>query len=313
MLKRPKITIVGAGNVGATAAHICGLKQLGDVVLVDVKDGVPQGKALDLMESSPVDGFDSRLVGSTSYDDAKGSDVVVITAGIPRKPGMSRDDLIGTNAGIVGDVATKVAANSPNAVLVVVSNPLDAMVYVAQKRSGFPNQRIMGMAGVLDTARYKAFIAMELGVSVKDIAAFVLGGHGDDMVPLPRYTTIGGIPLPKLLSTAKIEAIVDRTRKGGGEITQLLGTSAYYAPGSAVADMVEAIVRDRKRILPTAAYCDKEYGVGGYFVGVPALIGAAGVERIFEVDLNEEEKRALNESVSHVKELVAAAEAALKK
>ena len=313
MLKRPKITIVGAGNVGATAAHLCGLKQLGDVVLVDVKDGIPQGKALDLMESSPVDGFDSRLVGSTSYDDAKNSDVVVITAGIPRKPGMSRDDLIGTNAGIVGDVAAKVAANSPNAVLIVVSNPLDAMVYVAKKRSGFPNQRIMGMAGVLDTARYKAFIALELGVSVKDIAAFVLGGHGDDMVPLPRYTTIGGIPLPKLLSTAKIEAIVDRTRKGGGEITQLLGTSAYYAPGSAVADMVEAVVRDRKRILPAAAYCDKEYGVGGYFVGVPALIGAAGVERIFEVDLNEEEKRALNESVSHVKELVAAAEAALKK
>jgi len=304
MLKRPKITIVGAGNVGATAAHICGLKQLGDVVLVDVKDGVPQGKALDLMESSPVDGFDSRLVGSTSYDDAKGSDVVVITAGIPRKPGMSRDDLIGTNAGIVGDVATKVAANSPNAVLVVVSNPLDAMVYVAQKRSGFPNQRIMGMAGVLDTARYKAFIAMELGVSVKDIAAFVLGGHGDDMVPLPRYTTIGGIPLPKLLSTAKIEAIVDRTRKGGGEITQLLGTSAYYAPGSAVADMVEAIVRDRKRILPTAAYCDKEYGVGGYFVGVPCILGTNGVEKVIEIELDPEEQKMFQTSVDHVKELV---------
>jgi malate dehydrogenase len=313
MLKRPKITIVGAGNVGATAAHLCGLKQLGDIVLVDVKDGIPQGKALDLAESSPVDGFDSRLIGSTSYDDAKDSDVVVITAGIPRKPGMSRDDLIGTNAGIVGDVAAKVAANSPNAILIVVSNPLDAMVYVAQKRSGFPTQRIMGMAGVLDTARYKAFIAMELGVSVKDIAAFVLGGHGDDMVPLPRYTTVGGIPLPKLLSSAKIEAIVDRTRKGGGEITQLLGTSAYYAPGAAVADMVEAIVRDRKRILPAAAFCNKEYGIGGFFVGVPALIGAAGVERIFEIDMNDEEKRALADSVSHVKELVAAAEAALKK
>jgi malate dehydrogenase len=313
MLKRPKITIVGAGNVGATAAHLCALKQLGDVVLVDVKDGVPQGKALDLFESSPIDTFDSKLVGTTNYDDAKDSDVVVITAGIPRKPGMSRDDLIGTNAGIVGDVATKVAANSPNAALIVVSNPLDAMVFVAHQRSKFPTQRIMGMAGVLDTARYKAFIAMELGVSVKDIAAFVLGGHGDDMVPLPRYTTVGGIPLPKLLSSDKIEAIVKRTRGGGGEITQLLGTSAYYAPGSAVAEMVEAIVRDRKRILPTAAFCQKEYGVGGYFVGVPALIGAGGVERIFEIDLNEEEKRALAESVSHVKELVAAAETALKK
>jgi len=313
MMKRPKITIVGAGNVGATAAHLCALKHLGDVVLVDVKDGIPQGKALDLFESSPVDGFDSKLIGTTSYDDAKGSDVVVITAGIPRKPGMSRDDLIGINAGIVSDVAAKVAANSPNAVLIVVSNPLDAMVYVAHQKSKFPTQRIIGMAGVLDTARYKSFIAMELGVSVKDIAAFVLGGHGDDMVPLPRYTTVGGIPLPNLLPADKIEAIVDRTRKGGGEITQLLGTSAYYAPGSAVAEMVEAIVRDRKRILPAAAYCQKEYGVGGYFVGVPALIGGAGVERIFEIDLNENEKRALAESVSHVKELVAAAETALKK
>lgn len=313
MMKRPKITIVGAGNVGATAAHLCALKQIGDVVLVDVKDGVPQGKGLDLFESSPIDGFDNALIGTTSYDDAKDSDVVVITAGIPRKPGMSRDDLIGINAGIVSDVATKVAANSPNAVLIVVSNPLDAMVYVAHQKSKFPAQRIMGMAGVLDTARYKAFIAMELGVSVKDIAAFVLGGHGDDMVPLPRYTTVGGIPLPTLLSADKIQAIVDRTRNGGAEITKLLGTSAYYAPGSAVAEMVEAIVRDRKRILPAAAYCNKEYGVGGYFVGVPALIGGAGIERIFEIDLNDEEKKMMAESVSHVKELVAAAETALKK
>jgi malate dehydrogenase len=313
MMKRPKITIVGAGNVGATAAHLCALKQLGDVVLVDVKDGVPQGKGLDLFESSPIDGFDSKLVGTTSYDDTVDSDVVVITAGIPRKPGMSRDDLIGTNAGIVGEVTKNVVGKSPKAVLIIVSNPLDAMVYVAHKRSGFPTARIMGMAGVLDTARYKAFIAMELGVSVKDIAAFVLGGHGDDMVPLPRYTTVGGIPLPALLSADKINAIVDRTRKGGGEITQLLGTSAYYAPGSAVAEMVEAVVRDRKRILPTAAYCDAEYGVGGYYVGVPALIGGSGVEKIFEIDLNAQEKAALAESVSHVKELVAAAETALKK
>ncbi|HVJ83046.1 MAG TPA: malate dehydrogenase [Planctomycetia bacterium] len=305
-MRRPKITIVGAGNVGATAAHLCALKHLGDVVLVDVKDGIPQGKALDLHESSPVDGFDCDLVGSTDYAATKGSDVVVITAGIPRKPGMSRDDLIATNTGIVGAVTEQVVKYSPDSVLIVVSNPLDAMVYVAHKKSGFPTQRVMGMAGVLDAARYRSFIARELGVSVKDVQAFILGGHGDDMVPLPRYTMVGGIPLPSLMSAEKIAAIVERTRKGGGEITNLLGTSAYYAPGSAVAEMVEAIVRDRKRILPIAAYCNKEYGVGGYFVGVPALLGAGGVEKVFEIDLTAEEKKALAESVSHVKELVAA-------
>jgi malate dehydrogenase len=309
-MRRPKITIVGAGNVGATAAHLCALKHLGDVILVEPEARKPfaEGKALDLHESAPVDGFDSHLVGTCDYADTANSDVVVITAGIPRKPGMSRDDLIGTNAGIVGEVAEKAAKASPNAVLVVVSNPLDAMVYVAHKKSGFPAQRVLGMAGVLDTARYRSFIAMELKVSVKDVTAFVLGGHGDDMVPLPRYTMVGGIPLPALMSPEKIAAIVDRTRKGGGEITQLLGTSAYYAPGSAVAEMVEAIVRDRKRILPVAAYCGKEYGVGGYFVGVPALLGAGGVEKVFVIDLNADEQQALAESVSHVKELVAAAE-----
>jgi malate dehydrogenase len=305
-MRRAKITIVGAGNVGATAAHLCAYKQLGDVVLVDVKDGVPQGKALDLHESSPVDGFDAKLLGTTNYDDTKGSDVVVVTAGIPRKPGMSRDDLIGTNAGIVGEVTKKIAAASPNAVLIVVSNPLDAMVYVAHQASGFPAARVMGMAGVLDTARYRSFIAAELGVSVKDIQAFVLGGHGDDMVPLPRYTSVGGIPLPALMSAEKIDAIVKRTRNGGAEIVNLLGTSAYYAPGAAVAEMVEAIVRDRKRILPVAAYCEKEFGVGGCFVGVPALLGAAGVEKVFEPELNAAEKAAFAESVQHVRDLVAA-------
>jgi malate dehydrogenase len=304
-MKRPKVTIVGAGNVGASAAHLCAFKQLGDVVLVDIVEGVPQGKALDLFESSPVDGFDSRLVGTQSYEQTKGSDVVVITAGIPRKPGMSRDDLIATNAKIVGEVTDRVVENSPDAVLIVVSNPLDAMVYLAHKKSGFPKNRVMGMAGVLDTARFRAFIAEELDVSVCDVNAFVLGGHGDQMVPLPRYTTVGGIPLPALLGAERIEALVQRTRDGGAEITKLLGTSAYYAPAAAIAEMVDAVVHDRKRILPAAAFCDKEYGVGGYFVGVPAKIGGAGVEQIFEIDFTDAEKKAFQASVEHVKTLVA--------
>lgn len=303
-MRRPKITVIGAGNVGATTAHICASKQLGDVVLVDIVQGVPQGKALDMFESSPVDRFDSRLVGTQDYADTKDSDVVVITAGIPRKPGMSRDDLIATNANIVGQVTEQAVKHSPNSILIVVSNPLDAMVYLAHKKSGFPKERVMGMAGVLDTARYRSFIAEALDVSVLDVSAFVLGGHGDQMVPLPRYTSIGGIPLPSLMSADKIEAIVQRTRDGGAEITKLLGTSAYYAPAASIAEMVEAVVRDRKRILPAAAYCDKEYGVGGYFVGVPIKIGAAGVEQIFEIEFNEEEKAAFAKSVEHVKSLV---------
>ncbi|MGL4461760.1 MAG: malate dehydrogenase [Planctomycetia bacterium] len=311
MLKRAKITIVGAGNVGATAAHLCGLRQLGDVVLVDVRPDFPQGKALDLFQSSSIDGFDSAIVGAQTYEATAGSDVVVITAGIPRKPGMSRDDLIATNAKIVGDVTTEVVKYSPDAILIVVSNPLDAMVYLAWKKSGLPTHRVMGMAGVLDTARYKAFLAMALKVSVTDISAFVLGGHGDDMVPLPRLTTVGGIPLPALMSAADVQAIVDRTRAGGAEITKLVGTSAYYAPGSSVADMVDAIVRDRKRILPAAAYCDSQYGVGGYFVGVPVKLGAGGVEHVYEVELNDDEKAALAVSVGHVKELCAVAAAAV--
>lgn len=303
-MKRPKITIVGAGNVGATTAHICAQKQLGDVVLVDIVQGVPQGKALDLMESSPVDRFDSQLVGTQSYNDTRDSDVVVITAGIPRKPGMSRDDLIATNAKIVGEVTDQVVKHSPSAILILVSNPLDAMVYLAYKRSRLPKQRVVGMAGVLDTARFRSFIAMELGVSVVDVTAFVLGGHGDQMVPLPRYTSVGGIPVTNLIAADRLEQIVQRTRDGGAEITKLLGTSAYYAPAASIAEMVEAIVRDRKRILPAAAYCEREYGVGGYFVGVPVKLGGAGVEHIYEIELDEHEKTAFNKSVSHVKELV---------
>lgn len=305
-MKRPKITVIGAGNVGATTAHICASKQLGDIVLVDIVQGVPQGKALDMFESSPVDRFDSRLIGTQDYADTKDSDVVVITAGIPRKPGMSRDDLIATNAKIVGQVTEQTVKYSPNAILIVVSNPLDAMVYLAYKQSGFPRERVMGMAGVLDTARYRSFIAEALDVSVLDVSAFVLGGHGDQMVPLPRYTSVGGIPLTSLMSADKIEAIVQRTRDGGAEITKLLGTSAYYAPGASIAEMVEAIVRDRKRILPAAAYCDKEYGVGGFFVGVPVKIGGKGVEEIFEIEFTTEEKTAFQNSVEHVKSLVAA-------
>lgn len=305
-MRRPKITVIGAGNVGATTAHICANKQLGDVVLVDIVQGVPQGKALDMFESSPVDRFDSRLIGTQDYADTKDSDVVVITAGIPRKPGMSRDDLIATNAKIVGEVTDKAVQYSPNSILIVVSNPLDAMVYLSYKRSKFPSQRVMGMAGVLDTARYRSFIAEALGVSVLDVTAFVLGGHGDQMVPLPRYTSIGGIPLTSLMTKDKIDAIVQRTRDGGAEITKLLGTSAYYAPGASIAEMVEAIVRDRKRVLPVAAYCDKEYEVGGYFVGVPVKIGGTGVEKIYEIEFTPEEKAAFGQSVEHVKSLVAA-------
>lgn len=305
-MKRPKITIVGAGNVGATTAHLCAGKHLGDVVLVDIVQGVPQGKALDMFESSPVDRFDSRLVGAQDYAATKDSDVVVITAGIPRKPGMSRDDLIATNAKIVGDVTEQVVKHSPNSILIIVSNPLDAMVYLAHKKSGFPKNRVIGMAGVLDTARFRSFIALELNVSVADVVAFVLGGHGDQMVPLPRYTSVGGIPLTTLLSAEKIEALVQRTRDGGAEITKLLGTSAYYAPAASIAEMVEAIVRDRKRILPAAALCDKEYGVGGYFVGVPVRLGGEGVEHIYEIEFTPEEKKAFQQSVDHVKSLVAA-------
>jgi malate dehydrogenase len=305
-LRRNKITVVGAGFVGATAAHWAAAKELGDVVLVDIIEGMPQGKGLDLMEASPVEGFDADVIGTNDYGDTANSDVVIITAGIPRKPGMSRDDLLNTNTNIVKAVTEQIVKNSPEAFLIIVSNPLDAMVYVAHQVSGFPTNRVMGMAGVLDSARFRTFIALELGVSVKDIQAFVLGGHGDSMVPLPRYTTVSGIPIPDLMPQERIDALVERTRKGGGEIVSLLKTgSAFYAPSAAAVQMTESILKDQKRILPCAAYCDKEYDVGGYYVGVPVMLGADGVEKVIEIQLTAEEKAAFDSSVAAVKELVA--------
>jgi malate dehydrogenase len=306
-MRRAKISIIGAGNVGATTAHWCASAELGDIVLLDIPqtEGMPAGKALDLMQASPIVGFDSRIVGTTSYADTKDSDVVVITAGIARKPGMSRDDLLATNAKIVGLVAAEIKQSSPNAVVIVVSNPLDAMVQRALQVTGFPPQRVMGQAGVLDTARYRAFLAMELGVSVEDISALLLGGHGDTMVPMPSCTSVGGIPVTQLIDPKRLEEIVKRTRNGGAEIVGLLKTgSAYYAPAAATAQMVEAIVRDKKRLIPAAAYCNKEYGVGGFFVGVPVILGAGGVEKVIELKLSPQEQADFNKSVEAVKELV---------
>src|SRR5437868_9728835 len=290
---RAKITIVGAGNVGATCAHWCAAAELGDIVLVDIPatESMPKGKALDLMQAGPIVGFDSNIVGCTEYGPTAGSDVVVITAGIARKPGMSRDDLLSTNAKIVSSVAEQVKNSSPNAVVIVVSNPLDAMVQRALAVTGFPPQHVCGQAGVLDTARYRTFLAMELGVSVEDVSALLMGGHGDTMVPMPGCTSVGGIPVRRLLSEEKLNAIVDRARNGGAEIVSLLKTgSAYYAPAAAATQMVEAIVRDKKRLIPCAAYCDKEYGVGGYYVGVPVILGRGGVERIVELELTADER-----------------------
>ena len=307
-MSRPKITIVGAGNVGATTAHWCAAAELGDIVLLDIPQAgdMPAGKALDLMQASPIMGFDSNVIGTNSYDDSADSDVVVVTAGIPRKPGMSRDDLLATNAKIVGSVSEEIKQTSPNAIIIVVSNPLDAMVQMALRKSGFPKNRVMGQAGVLDTARYRTFLAMELGVSVEDISALLMGGHGDTMVPMPSCTSVGGVPITRLLDSKRLDEIVDRTRKGGAEIVGLLKTgSAYYAPAAAVAQMVEAIVRDKKRMIPCAAYCETEYNVGGYYVGVPAIIGAGGIEKIVEIELNEQEQAAFDNSVSAVKSLVA--------
>jgi len=307
-VRRAKITIIGAGNVGATTAHWCASRELGDVVLLDIPqtEGMPAGKALDLLEASPIFGFDSHVRGTTDYADTAGSDVVVITAGIPRKPGMSRDDLLATNAKIVSSVSDQIKASSPDATVIVVSNPLDAMVQRCQQVLGFPTRRVMGQAGVLDTARYRTFLAMELGVSVEDVSALLMGGHGDTMVPMPSCTSIGGIPVSRLLSSERLEAIVERTRKGGAEIVGLLKTgSAYYAPAAATAQMVEAIVRDKKRLIPCAAYCDSEYGVGGYYVGVPVILGSGGVEKIVELDLTEQEQADFRKSVDAVRELVA--------
>jgi malate dehydrogenase len=307
-MRRPKISIIGAGNVGATCAHWAMVKELGDIVLVDIPEtgGMPKGKALDLFESTPISLADCQITGATDYEPTVGSDVVIVTAGVARKPGMSRDDLIKINTGIVKSVAERVAEASPNAVMIVVSNPLDAMVYVAWKASGFQTNRIMGQAGVLDVARYTSFLAMEIGCSVEDVKALLLGGHGDDMVPLKRYTFAGGIPVTQLVSPQRLEEIVVRARKGGAEIVELLKTgSAYYAPAAATVEMAEAIIRDKKRILPCAAYCDQEYGVGGYFVGVPCILGSEGVERVLEIELDAEERKMFQSSVDHVKELVA--------
>ncbi|HEY2759633.1 MAG TPA: malate dehydrogenase [Pirellulales bacterium] len=306
-MRRAKISIIGAGNVGATTAHWCAAAELGDIVLLDVPqtEGMPAGKALDLMQASPIVGFDSKIVGTHNYADTKDSDVVVITAGIARKPGMSRDDLLSTNAKIMGSVATEIKQSSPNAIVIVVSNPLDAMVQRAFQVTGFPPARIMGQAGVLDTARYRTFLALELGVSVEDISALLLGGHGDTMVPVPSCTSVGGIPVTQLIDAKRLDEIVQRTRTGGAEIVGLLKTgSAYYAPAAATTQMVEAIVRDKKRLLPVAAYCDKQYGVGGFFVGVPVILGKGGVEKVIELKLTAQEQADFQKSVDAVKELV---------
>lgn len=303
---RKKISIIGAGFVGATAAHWAAEKELGDIVLSDIIEGLPQGKALDLYEASPIEGFDTNVIGTNRYEETKDSDVVIITSGVPRKPGMSREDLLEINKKIVESVVSEVVSKSPQAILIMVTNPLDTMTYLAYKRSGFPRERVMGMAGVLDTARFRAFIAMELGVSVEDVQALLLGGHGDEMVPLPRYTTISGIPLSQLLSKEKIDQLVDRTRKGGGEIVNLLKTgSAFYAPSAGVIQMAETILKDKKRILPCCVYLNGEYGLRDICFGVPVKLGARGVESIIEIELTEEERRLMTKSAESVRKSIA--------
>jgi malate dehydrogenase len=303
--RRPKISIVGAGFVGSTCAHWAASKELGDVVLIDINGDAAKGKALDLFEASPVEGFDSNVLGGSDYELTKDSDVVVITAGLPRKPGMSRDDLLATNSKIVKECAQNVAKYSPNCVLIIVSNPLDAMCHVAMSATGFPRERVIGMAGVLDSARFRSFVAMECNVSVEDVQGFTLGGHGDTMVPMPRYCSVGGIPLTQLISKERIESIVDRARKGGAEIVELLKTgSAYYAPAASAIQMVEAIVRDKKRILPCAVYLKGEYGVNDLFCGVLAKLGAKGLEAVPLLEMNAEEKDMFGKSAAAVKGLV---------
>lgn len=303
---RKKVTVIGAGNVGATAAMRLAEKELADVVLVDILEGVPAGKALDLAEAAPIEKHDAKIVGvSGDYNDVKDSDIVIITAGIPRKPGMSRDDLLSTNMGIIQSVTKEVAAIAPDATLIIVSNPLDAMCHVAYDVSGFSKNRVIGMAGVLDSARFRTFIAMELNVSVENTHAFVLGGHGDTMVPLPRYSTVSGIPITELMPPERIEALVERTRKGGAEIVSLLKTgSAYYAPASAAVEMADAILKDKKKILPCAAYLEGEYGINNLFIGVPVKLGENGIEEIIEIELTDEEKKALNHSANEVRKLI---------
>ena len=298
---RPKITIIGAGFVGSTSAHWIASKELGDVVLLDIVEGVPQGKGLDLLEAGPIEGFDVHIKGSNDYADTANSDIVVVTSGAPRKPGMSREDLIKINADITRDCITKSVAQSPNATIIMVNNPLDTMAYLARQVSGLPKNRVIGQAGVLDSARYRTFIAMEAGVSVEDVQATLMGGHGDEMVPLPRFTTIGGIPVTEFISQERLDAIIQRTRKGGGEIVNLLKTgSAYYAPSAATVQMVEAVIRDKKRVIPCAAYLEGEYGLNDIYFGVPVILGANGVEKVIELSLTDAEMEEVKKSASAV-------------
>lgn len=299
---RKKVSIIGSGFVGSTTAHWLAAREIADIVLFDIVEGMPQGKGLDLLQAGPIEGYDTRIVGTNTYTDTAGSDIVVITSGAPRKPGMSREDLIKVNADITRECVRQAVTHSPNAIIIMVNNPLDAMTYLAKQVSGFPKQRVIGQAGVLDTARYRTFIAMEAGVSVEDVQAMLMGGHGDEMVPLPRFSTIGGIPVTEFLPPEKLEAIVERTRKGGGEIVNLLKTgSAYYAPAAATVQMVEAILLDKKRVIPCSAYLEGEYGLSDMYFGVPVVLGAGGVERIIELKLNEEEQAMLKKSVDAVR------------
>lgn len=314
-MARSKIALIGAGQIGGTLAHLAGLKELGDVVLFDIVDGVPQGKALDIAESAPVDGFDAVYSGASDYSAIAGADVVIVTAGVPRKPGMSRDDLIGINLKVMESVGTGIKQHAPDAFVICITNPLDAMVWALQKFSGLPPQKVVGMAGVLDSARFRHFLADEFKVSVEDVTAFVLGGHGDDMVPLVRYSTVAGVPLPDLVKLGwttqeKLDAMVERTRKGGGEIVNLLKTgSAFYAPAASAIAMAESYLRDKRRVLPCAAYLGGEYGIDGMYVGVPIVIGAGGVERVLEVEFNADEKAMFDKSVGAVKGLIEACKA----
>jgi malate dehydrogenase len=304
MSRRRKVTVVGAGNVGATCAQVLAARDYADVVLVDIKEGLPQGKALDINEMGPLLGFEPNVVGSNGYAETAGSAVVVITAGVPRGPGMSRDDLVATNEKIVGEVTRRVAAASPDAILVVVSNPLDAMCHVAKDVSGWPRERVVGMAGILDAARFATFVAWETGSSVKDVSALVLGGHGDQMVPVVSATSVGGVPLRRLVAEERIAALVERTAKGGGEVVELLGTSAWYAPGAAAAQMVDAVMLDERRVLPCTAYLQGEYGIDGLYLGVPVRLGAGGVEEIIELELDDAEREALARSAAAVRDVV---------
>jgi malate dehydrogenase len=304
-MARDKITIVGAGNVGATAAHIAATRQLGDIVMVDVVKGLAEGKALDISQAGPIHLYDSNVIGTCDWEKTADSNIIIITSGVPRKPGMSRDQLLATNVQIVRDVSDKIAKFSPGSIVIVVSNPLDAMVYAAAKVTGFAGNRIMGMAGALDAARFSYFIAKELGVSAEDIKCVLMGGHGDDMVPLPRFTTVSEKPITELLDGAKIAELIERTRKGGIEIVNLLGYSAYYAPAAGTVKMAEAILKDKKAVISCCAYCDREYNVGGYFVGVPVILGKNGVEKVIELDLTDSERVQFESSLAHVKQLVA--------